>query len=170
MSSGKLDLPTFERIVAPHFQTGGKLDSPVVQDTPAPEGMQKPASKILGTPTEQNLHVTRQQRTCVAILAPFASEDKSLAARYERYVGYCMKDSLKRTEAPYSTTAIYQFLNPSIQVERDIGLQCVLNWMARAQLVAIYIDYDITPAMQECIDIAKRRNLKLEYRAIGKIA
>lgn len=152
------------------FYTGGQPSTAIVQDTPATLGSQKPNSSILSKPTALDLHVTKQQRKRTLILAPFQPEDRALASKYARYTLEACQDSYdRRHEAPVAYSSFSQVADVATMIGRDGGFQCVLNWIAGAEVIAVYEDYGITPAMQLCLDAAKLAQARIEHRSIGKL-
>lgn len=59
------------------------------------------------------------------------------------------------------------FRNP---IERDLGLQAQLTWLKAADIVAFYVDFGITPAMEVVMNAAKLKNKRIEQRTIGSVA
>ena len=53
--------------------------------------------------------------------------------------------------------------------ERDDAFLNLLSWIPRADLIAVYVDYGITPAMQVAINVAITKNKKIEYRSVGEV-
>jgi len=61
-------------------------------------------------------------------------------------------------------------LNDKDPIERDVGLQSQLSWLRVADIVAVYVDFRITPAMKVAINNAVLLQKKIEYRTIGAVA
>ena len=53
-------------------------------------------------------------------------------------------------------------------LERDASFVTQLNWMLKADIVAFYIDYGITPAMESMLNFCLRKNINNELRMIGE--
>lgn len=88
-----------------------------------------------------------------------------------RYALRATKDSLGKNEAPLASHLFYsEVLNVRNPIERDIGLQSQLTWLKAADIVAVYLDFGITPAMQVAINAAVLKNKRIEYRTIGNVA
>lgn len=99
----------------------------------------------------------------VIIESPFAG-DINLHMGYLRR---CLRDSLMRGEAPFASHRIYTFcLNDIDPVEREIGMQAGFAWAERADLTAVYTDFDISEGMKEGIEHAIRCGRPVEYRTI----
>ena len=86
-----------------------------------------------------------------------------------RYATRAAQDAMNRNEA--LLMANLAFLNPLgySAVERDDAFLNLLSWIPRADLIAVYVDYGITPAMQVAINVAITKNKKIEYRSVGEV-
>ena len=84
-----------------------------------------------------------------------------------RYLKMCMLDSLARNEAPYAPHAYLPYiLDDDKPKERQRGLDIGLAFLGTCQLLAIYADHGISEGMQNEMDYAKVRNIKIEIRKI----
>lgn len=84
------------------------------------------------------------------------------------YLAECLKDSIKRGEAPFASHAIYPLcLDDKIKEERIKGIVCGYQWMAQADIVAVYTDLGMSPGMQAAVDRAKDLNKVIEYRSLA---
>jgi len=167
----KISYELFERIIAPHFQTGGTVKDPIAKDDPSKKGVYHVDTNLANKPAQLALHVSKPNRKAAVILSPFMAEDPSQARRMERYAKRCLQDSVLKNEAPVANHYFYyEVLNSNLSIERDIGLQSQLIWIKHADLVVVYIDMGITQAMELAINVAKIANKRLEYRSIGKVA
>lgn len=102
----------------------------------------------------------------VIIESPYAGD---VDANIE-YARRCVRDSLRRGEAPIASHLLYT--QPSILVdeipeERKLGMDAGLAWLAAAHMTAVYHDRGISSGMQYGIDKAKEAGLIIEYRYIG---
>jgi len=76
-------------------------------------------------------------------------------------------DSLSRGEAPFASHLLYtQVLDDSIPDERQTGIQCNLDIMLHASLVAVYIDHGLSPGMMVAIAHARLNGIPIEPRSI----
>jgi len=83
------------------------------------------------------------------------------------YAKECMFDSIQRDECPFASHLLYtQILNDNSKLERAIGLQLGFKVMSKADLVAVYIDNEISEGMKLGIKEAERLGLRIEYRKI----
>lgn len=169
----KIPLNQLKKIFPGKIETGGNLSdlkSPS-KDT-RPTGVQDVSSdRITGKMPGEVLKVAMQPRKAVLILTPFMSENPSKASLMKRYANRCVSDSIKRSEAPMSSNLFfYDVLNMNVPIERDMGLASMLSWMPKCDVLAVYIDFGVTQAMQVVINTAQIRNRKIEYRMIDAVA
>lgn len=99
------------------------------------------------------------------------AEDYALAAKMTRYAVRATKDSMGKNESPLASHLFYsEVLNARNPIERDLGLQGQLTWLKGCDLIAVYLDFGITPAMQVVINHAIAKSRRIEYRTIGNVA
>jgi hypothetical protein len=102
---------------------------------------------------------------CVVIESPYAGDtEKNL-----RYARACMKDCLRRHEAPFASHALYTqpgVLDDNIPDERRLGIGAGLSIGGRMDATVVYTDLGITEGMRLGIDVAIVENRKVEYRRI----
>jgi hypothetical protein len=160
-----------EKILAPHFQTGGVAPSHGAPADPKKPGVYHVDTNLTNKPPQLALHVAKSNRKATVVLSPFAAEDPAKASRMDRYAKRCVQDSLLKNEAPVANHYFYhEVLNSNLSIDRDIGLQSQLTWIKHADLVAVYIDMGITQAMELAINVAKLSNRSLEFRKIGAVS
>ncbi|WEM34398.1 hypothetical protein [Xanthomonas phage X1] len=160
-----------KKILTTLYQTGGQVSRDPVGQTTPPKGSTVPKSVIQAATPENNLRVTKQPRRNVIIITPFMAEDPALAEKMKRYAARATKDSLNKNEAPLASHLFYySVLNEKDPIERDIGLQSQLSWLKVADVVAVYVDFSVTPAMKVAIDNARLLQKKIEFRTIGAVA
>jgi len=85
------------------------------------------------------------------------------------YALECMRDSLRRGEAPFASHLLYAqegILDDTIPEERAQGIQAGLAWAEKADLTALYIDLGISDGMQLGIQHAIECKRKIEVRKI----
>lgn len=113
----------------------------------------------------------KAKRKRVIVVTPFIREDMAKRHKIERYTNYAMVDSLNQNEAPISNQSMYLNLSgySGTNLERDVSFIVQLNWMPKAEIVAFYVDYGITPAMESLMNYCIRKNIKTEIRSIGEI-
>lgn len=101
----------------------------------------------------------------VILESPYAG-DIELNIKYARL---CVKDSLKRGEAPIASHLLYTqegILDDSILEERTQGITAGLKWKEVADLQVFYIDYGISNGMEYGMNYAKEHNIPFELRKI----
>lgn len=167
----KISIDLLERILAPHYQTGGQVSSKPIPADPHKQGVYQVGTNLANKSPQVALHVAKPHRKATIILSPFMAEDKANAHKMERYAKRCVQDSILRSEAPVANHYFYyEALNSNLSIERDIGLQSQLIWIKHCDMVAVYIDFGITRAMELAIDTAKISNKHLEFRKIGAVS
>jgi len=58
-------------------------------------------------------------------------------------------------------------LDDNVPEERKMGMEAGHDWLAAADLVAVYEDYGITRGMEQGIRLAEQLGLRIEVRKIG---
>ena len=103
--------------------------------------------------------------TRVIIESPYAGD----VARNVEYARRCMKDSIRRGEAPLVSHLLYtQVLDDTDTAERRDGIECGFAWREGANHTVIYTDYGISYGMQLGIDHATEIRHTMIYRQIGE--
>lgn len=113
----------------------------------------------------------KARRKRVIVVTPFISEKMNLRNKLERYSAYAMMDSINQNEAPIASQSMYVNLTgySGTNIERDVSYMIQFNWMLKAEIVAFYVDYEITPAMESMLNYCIRKNIKTEIRSIGVV-
>lgn len=97
----------------------------------------------------------------VCIESPFRNplpEVPLIGELYRDYLHDCLRDSLSRGEAPFAGHAYLPFvLNDGDEDERRQGIDCHLAWLAKADKVALYIDFGFSAGMSEAYTAAKEK-------------
>lgn len=161
---------TLERILSSIYVTGGKGDTDI-PETEHKDGVQTYTSAFAKADSRQALTTVRHNKRLVVGISPFVPEDPSNAGRMERYSKRCAVDATNRNEA--ILMANRSFLTSSSRsnaIERDESFMSILSWIARCDVLAVYVDFGVTPAMQVAINVAEVKNRKIEYRSIGEVA
>ena len=100
----------------------------------------------------------------VIIESPYAAN----RLLYLNYLERACLDSIKLGESPFAANGFYTiFLDDTKPVERITGMNCGWGWMAVADLIAVYIDYDISYDMRQGIKEAGLLKKEIVYRKIG---
>lgn len=113
----------------------------------------------------------KAKRKRVMVVTPFLREDMTKRQKLERYVNYCVLDSLNQNEAPISSQSMYLNLSgySGTNLERDVSFIVQLNWLSKAELVAFYVDHGISKAMESMMNYCITKNIRTEIRSIGEL-
>lgn len=119
---------------------------------------------------ENMIPYIKANRKRVIVVTPFLIEKLEQKHKLERYAKAATQDSFKHNEAPISAQSMYFGLTGTTgtNLERDASFVTQMNWMLKADLVAFYIDYGITPAMESMINFCLRKQINNEIRMIGE--
>ena len=99
----------------------------------------------------------------VLLESPYAGD---VEANIE-YARRCMRDSLDRGEAPMLGHLLYtQVLDDNAPEERNRGIEAHMSWLGRCALVAVYIDYGVSPGMTKAIKAALGCAVPIELRTL----
>ena len=157
---------TLSSLLNPMFVTGGEVKDP--GDPVKKPGVATYSSAFDKADQRAVLNVAKVSRKLAVGISPFVAEDPAMASKMTRYATRAAQDAANRNES--LLMANLAFLNPLgySAVERDDAFLNLLSWIPRADLIAVYVDYGITPAMQVAINVAITKNKKIEYRSIGE--
>jgi len=113
--------------------------------------------------------VTRAQRMPrVVIESPFAGDVAANVAYAER----CVLDSLCRGEAPYASHLFFTrpgLLDDLDPAQRELGIEAGLAWGLSAELVAVYVDRDISQGMRLGVGRHLARHKPVVVRTIERM-
>ena len=101
----------------------------------------------------------------VILESPYAGD----VERNIQYARECLKDSLKRGEAPIASHLLYTqkgVLDDNIPEERKLGIDAGLAWKEVADLHVFYIDFGMSKGMKYASKYAKEQKTNTEYRTI----
>jgi hypothetical protein len=101
----------------------------------------------------------------VILESPYAGE----VERNIKYDRECLKDSIKRGEAPIASHLLYTqdgVLDDTIEEERMLGINAGLAWKEVADLQVFYIDFGMSNGMKYARKYAKSQNIDTEYRTL----
>lgn len=99
----------------------------------------------------------------VVIVSPYAGD----VERNVRYATACMRDSLRRGEAPFASHMLYPLvLDDGVPDERELGIRAGNAWSWFGQLFAVYTDLGISPGMTADVEFTMRLQTPLVYRSI----
>lgn len=166
----KLSGATLKSILAPSFQTGGAGNTEPGRNKTGP-GVSDYTPSIVKADPRDALNVSKSTRKRTMALSPFMVEDPSMSAKMARYAKRVAVDSMNRNEAVIMLNLFYWSIESySTAVERDHALHAAMTWVSGTELVTVYVDFGITPAMQVIINVAETKGKKIEYRSIGATA
>ncbi len=105
--------------------------------------------------------------TLVFIASPYAATEKTTVEEHKEYLRMCMADSFARGESPFAPHGLYtQYLSDNDSKERELGIASGLDWLATAEVLAVYLDLGLSKGMQEEISFAAKYGKKIEFRRI----
>ncbi|MBD8556887.1 hypothetical protein IFT84_20465 [Rhizobium sp. CFBP 8762] len=88
----------------------------------------------------------------------------------ETYGRECLRDCLRRGEAPIASHLLYTqpgVLDDDVPDERALGIAAGLAWGRVADATVVYTDRGISKGMLEGIEHAKDAGRPIEYRVLG---
>ncbi len=101
----------------------------------------------------------------VIIESPFAGQvERNLA-----YVRACMRDSLKRGEAPFASHALYTqpgVLDDTVPEERELGIEAGFEWRWGAE-TAFYVDLGWSGGMKKGLEDCLMHHHPWHTRSLG---
>ena len=106
----------------------------------------------------------------VIIESPYAGD----VERNIEYARRCVKDSLRRGEAPIASHLLYPqlgILDDRVPADRNLGAAAGRHWYAAADRVVFYLDYGLSGGMRASVIAARgyeEMGLYTEDRLIGK--
>lgn len=101
----------------------------------------------------------------VIIESPYAGD----VERNLRYLRACMRDCLKRGEAPFASHALYTqggVLEDGKPDERQLGIAAGFCWGAKADLTVVYTDLGVSGGMENGIEDASLAGRRIEFRKL----
>ena len=104
----------------------------------------------------------------VQILSPFRGESSAIERRHVEYAKAAMRDCFARGEAPWAPHLLYpQVMSDLNESERQVSIEAGCNWLARADLVAAYIDLGISAGMRLELEQARRCGVQVVERRLS---
>ena len=103
----------------------------------------------------------------VILESPYAGDIDANVA----YARACVRDSLRRGEAPIASHLLYTqpgVLNDAVPEERQRGIDAGLAWRDVAEATVVYVDRGISAGMKYGIARAKDAGIPVEFRTLGK--
>lgn len=101
----------------------------------------------------------------VVIESPYAGDIEA----NKTYLARCLRDSLRRGEAPFASHGLYTHegvLDDRIPEERECGIKAGHMWLTVADACVVYVDRGISPGMQRAIALATAAGIPVIHRSI----
>lgn len=103
----------------------------------------------------------------VIVESPFHENKEHTREEHVTYARACLLDSLNRGECPLASHLLYpQVLDDDIPDQRRQGIDCQLDTIAIADVVAVYLDMGLSSGMKEAVTFASERGIKVEFRSV----
>lgn len=121
--------------------------------------------KIIESSTRPNLEL-------VVLETRYVSEDIATMIKYRKFTLACIRDCLKRGEAPYASHMLFTETNALGEFspdERAIGMHSGFLWGSNAVKTVVYTDLGLGLGMQQGIKSAQEVGRSVEYRELGWI-
>jgi hypothetical protein len=86
------------------------------------------------------------------------------------YLRACMRDCLRRGEAPFASHALYTqpgVLDDQAPEERQLGIDAGFAWRHTAGKTVVYLDRGTTEGMRLGIEHARKVGCTIEWRELG---
>lgn len=88
---------------------------------------------------------------------------------HTKYAHRCIRDSLKRGEAPFASHVLYtSSLDDKDPSQRTSGMEAGFEWIESASKTVVYVDYGISSGMSQGMNIAFTQGKEICLRQIGK--
>ena len=107
----------------------------------------------------------------VIIESPYAASSTHTVEEHIKYARLCVKDSLRRGEAPIASHLLYTqegILDDTMPEERKQGIDAGLAWRVQADYSVVYTDMGISKGMEYGIKAALDSGNFVEYRKLFK--
>jgi len=105
----------------------------------------------------------------VVIESPYASPLNGGVAANIHYARRCLRDCLRRGEAPLASHLLYtqdDVLDDSKPEERAIGIRAGHAWYVAAKACIVYVDQGISNGMRAGVAAAKGAGVVVEFRSL----
>lgn len=105
----------------------------------------------------------------VIIESPYAGEVDTNVD----FARLCVRDSLKRGEAPIASHLLYtqpKILDDKVPEDRALGIAAGLEWRRVADLTAVYTNLGISKGMSDAINSAIKEGRTVELRRLRERA
>ena len=99
----------------------------------------------------------------VVLESPYAGN----VERNVRYAIACMKDCIRRDEAPFASHLLYpQCLDDNDAFERHLGILSGQAWGIHAEAVVVYVDLGISDGMKVSLQKYEHAGIPVEFRQL----
>jgi hypothetical protein len=99
----------------------------------------------------------------VILESPYAGD----ITTHINYARACVRDAVMRGDAPIASHLLFTqpgILRDELVAERKLGIAAGLAWVGVAEAMVLYIDYGISPGMQQAREIAELAGIPVEER------
>lgn len=87
--------------------------------------------------------------------------------RYIEYAKAAMAHSLSKGEAPFLSHLLYtQVMSEYMGMDREWGITANLTVIKKADIVAFYVDYGMSPGMKSALTVVKELDIPFERRSL----
>ncbi len=107
----------------------------------------------------------------VVLESPYTGKNLAEIDANIDYARACIRDSLKRDEAPIASHLLYTqegILDDAVPEERKNGMEAGHVWYRVADLCVVYQDKGISEGMIKGIAAAERNGVEIQYRSLPK--
>lgn len=105
----------------------------------------------------------------VILESPYGNQNPREVEENIRFARACMRDCLKRGEAPYASHLLYTqggVLDDCIPEERTLGIEAGLAWGDRADATVVYTNRGLSVGMKLGIARAEAAKRPVEFREL----
>lgn len=105
----------------------------------------------------------------VILESPYKAANGRSVAENIQYARQAVHHSLLNSEAPLASHILYtqpDVLCDYIDSERELGISAGHAWIKKAELMACYVDFGISPGMEIAMREAEIYGLPIEFRKI----
>lgn len=151
------------------------IESPFAPQTPMPEGKTRCARLDSGRSYDCWIPMAHEDILPFIPREPCAwcvttKERAEESARNTRYLDACLRDSLRRGEAPFASHRMYTSeLDDGKPEERELGIRAGFAWRAAADATVFYMDLGWSRGMKygEKDAMGLEKEHAIEYRTLG---
>jgi hypothetical protein len=105
----------------------------------------------------------------VVIESPLSAPSRAGIERNKDYARECMRDSLRRGEAPYASHLLFDqpgILDDTIPLQREQGMMAGFAWGGHAERVAFYVDLGVSDGMIRGFERAIQTDADIVVRSL----